>query len=286
MGQVEPIKSVVKGVHLRLLYSERTSDENFWTSLGGLHSSLGAITTQNGITLPGQRLIRFPGLLIWGATPLPKEPQVFRGEIVVQPGGANGQPRSTTAPPVLGSEGSRLDYLGFKVKNLRDSLAQWQRVGIRPLPSNDSRIVYLMSPTRAKVRITEDTQIARPIETDEVLMKVPNVSAATSWYEKWFAATITKTGGDTIASFPGFRIRFVATNETLKGTELHAIECIGFDVENLSDLMKKMVNEGVTINRPYAQVNERFAPLRGIVRVMDPWGTIIEVSEGLQLAAK
>ena len=93
---------------------------------------------------------------------------------------------SAPAPELAGSEGSSLDFIGFSVKDLKGSLAKWAEAEIKPLGGGSATQVYLMSPDKIKVRITEDKSLATPIRADVIKMVVLNVAEAQAWYAKYF----------------------------------------------------------------------------------------------------
>src|SRR5579871_896810 len=110
--------------------------------------------------------------------------------------------------PQGGTVGSTIDYIGFKVKNLKESLAKWEAAGIKPSPGGTSKQVFLLAPDDVKVRITEDRKLTTPIAADMVDMMVPDVAAAAAWYEKNFRAKLVKRGSETLADLPGGNILF------------------------------------------------------------------------------
>ncbi len=62
------------------------------------------------------------------------------------------------------------------------------------------------------------------------------------------------------------------------GTQGRAIDHIGFEVKNLEEFCKKLEADGIKFNVPYRKV-----PALGIAIAFftDPWGTYIELTEGL-----
>ena len=75
-------------------------------------------------------------------------------------------------------------------------------------------------------------------------------------------------------SIPNFSPSATAT----VGTEGRALDHIGFEIKNLEAFTKKLEAEGITLTVPYRQV-----PALGIAIafIKDPWGTNIEMTEGL-----
>jgi catechol 2,3-dioxygenase-like lactoylglutathione lyase family enzyme len=240
--------------HLRSLDVEAA--RKFWLALGGEPAALGMT-----------QIIKFPGVYV-----------MFQNAAAGNRGGA-----APAAPPdpLQPSEGSTVEVIGFKVKNLKDSLTKWEAAGIKPLPGATTKQAFLMAPDGVKVQVTEDASIGTAIATDELKMVVPNVGEASDWYAKFFGAKVAKQGnGAAIAQVPGMNIRFAGTRQPAAGTQGRAIDHIGFEVKNLEVFMKKFEEAGVKINRPYAAAPAQLAPLKSIAFITDPWGTYIELNEG------
>jgi catechol 2,3-dioxygenase-like lactoylglutathione lyase family enzyme len=77
---------------------------------------------------------------------------------------------------------------------------------------------------------------------------------------------------------PGVTLSFSPSATATVGTEGRALDHIGFEVKNLEAFTKKLEADGVTLTVPYRQV-----PALGIAIafIKDPWGTNIEMTEGL-----
>ena len=89
----------------------------FWNALGGEPAVLGPL-----------KMTKFPGVLFL----------MRKGE------------------PKGGTEGSTIEYIGFKVKNLKESLARWEAADIKPMAGSTSTQAFLTGPDHVKVRVTED----------------------------------------------------------------------------------------------------------------------------------
>jgi catechol 2,3-dioxygenase-like lactoylglutathione lyase family enzyme len=183
-----------------------------------------------------------------------------------------------------GSEGTSVDSIGFRVKNLQDTLKKLGDAGYKPLSGATAKHVFIMAPNKAKVELVEDRHLATPVATDAVVMKVPDVAAGAAWYEKWFGAKIVRKHGELYAEIPGMNIRFEKAEQPVTGTTGRAIDHIGFEVDNLEAFMKKLGDGGVKITRPYTtQVPADVIPtLRSLALIEDPWGTSIELNEGFR----
>ena len=180
---------------------------------------------------------------------------------------------------MAGSEGSSLDFIGFSVKDLKGSLAQWADAGIKPLPGGSATQAFLMSPDKIKVRITEDKSLASPIVSDTIKMMVPNVAEAQAWYAKFFGADMVKHGSEMVANIPGSSILFEQAKGPVAPTRGRAFDRIGLEVVDLAAMVKKLEDGGVKLDSPYNGKNA--AMNAGFAVFQDPFGTLIEMSEGL-----
>jgi len=236
----------------------RTKDveaaNTFWRALGG-----------EPVQFAGRlNLIKFPGILLLSI------------------GGAQGQGKGAPSPApaaeLAGSEGSSLDFIGFSVRDLKTSLAKWAEMGITPQPGGSKAQVYLLSPDKIKVRITEDTSLAQPIVASTIKMFVPNVAEAQAWYAKNLGAELVKRGGETVANIPGSSILFEQAKRPVAPTKGRAFDRIGLEVVGLEAFAKKLEDAGIKFDSPYRKapaMNAAFAVFQ------DPFGTLIELSEGL-----
>jgi catechol 2,3-dioxygenase-like lactoylglutathione lyase family enzyme len=164
------------------------------------------------------------------------------------------------------------------VKNLADSLAKWQAAGIMPMPGKTATQAFLMGPDDVKVRITEDRSLTTPIVADQIKMVVPDVAAAQAWYDKWFGAKLVKRGGETVGEIPGANILFAKATGPVVGTKGRAFDRIGLEVKGVEDVCKKLEAAGIKLDGAYRKAT---AMNLAVCVLTDPWGTYIEISEGL-----
>jgi catechol 2,3-dioxygenase-like lactoylglutathione lyase family enzyme len=294
MAQVRPFNEAgVAGGHQHLASRDVTAYNAFWNTVGEEPAALGATQI---LKLPGMFFMvqgggargggggrggGAPGGAPAGTPPAGGPPPAAAGAPPAggAPGGG-GRGGGVPAGPLLGSEGSTVDYIGFKVKDLKATLAKLDTVGAKPLAGATATQAFVMSPEMVKVQFVEDKTLATAIAHDEILMKVPSVADASAWYAKWFGAKIVKQGQVTVAQIPGMNIRFAETKDPVAGTQGRAIDHIGFEVKGLEALAKKLTDEGVKVNRAYAAAPAQLAPLKSIMFITDPWGTYIELNEG------
>jgi catechol-2,3-dioxygenase len=164
------------------------------------------------------------------------------------------------------------------VRNLKESLAKWEAADIKPLPGGTAKQVFLMGPDDVKVRITEDRALASPIAADMIKMVVPDVAAAQAWYEKWFGAKLVKHGAETVGEIPGANILFAKATGPVAGTKGRAFDRIGLEVKNVEQVCKDLEASGIKLDGAYRKAT---AMNLAVCILTDPWGTYIEISEGL-----
>src|SRR5215471_4325337 len=247
-----PNEAGVSAGHDVLRSKDVDAANKFWQALGG-----------EPVQFAGRlNLIKFPGVLLLNI------------------GGGQGQGKAAPAPPaeLAGSEGSSLEFIGFSVKDLNASLSKWMGSGIKPLPGGSPTQVYFMSPDKIKVRITEDKLLERPIAADTIKMIVPNVAEAQAWYAKYMGAELVKRGNETVADIPGSSIVFEQAKGTVAPTKGRALDRIGLEVVGLEAFAKKLEDAGIKFDSPYRKANGMNA---AFAVFQDPFGTLIELSEGL-----
>ena len=79
------------------------------------------------------------------------------------------------------------------------------------------------------------------------------------------------------ADLPGVNMNFSGVREAMKPTKGRALDHIGFEIKNLEAFTKKLEASGIKIDTPYKVLPNGLA----IAYVSDPWGTSIELTEGL-----
>ncbi len=181
--------------------------------------------------------------------------------------------------PNGGTVGSVLNHFGFAVKNISESLAKWRAQGISVEAGNGPGRAFLVAPEGIRVEIIEDHSIPVPIVMHHIHLYVPDPLAAQAWYVKNFGAVSGKRGRLDTANVAGTELTFTKRDEHLRGTKGRAVDHIGFEVKNLDRLVKDIDTAGVQTEAPI-RVSPNNAQLR-FAYISDPWGTYIELTEGL-----
>ncbi|MGD0301804.1 MAG: VOC family protein [Bryobacteraceae bacterium] len=181
------------------------------------------------------------------------------------------------ADPRAGSEGSVINHLGFKVRDLSATLAKVEAAHIT-IVSRTPPQAMLLAPDDIRVELTEDPSISAPAIHHHIHFYATDVEAMQKWYATTFGAIPGKRGKFDADDLPGVNLSFTPFAAAQAPTKGRALDHIGFEVENLEAFTKKLEAAGVTFDVPYRKI-----PALGLslAFLTDPWGTYIELTEGL-----
>lgn len=202
--------------------------------------------------------------------------------------------------PTGGTRGTTANHIGFSVPNLRAVVDKIKANGYTmittsevaagrevkddiagPQQAGGASIAFALGPDEVKVELVEARQQTAPIQLHHIhLFGQQNVQMQ-AWYVKTFGATpraATPGAAFLSADLPGVALNFTPSPEPVVGTQGRAVDHIGFEVKNLEAFTRKLEADGVKLDRPYTKV----AALDiAIAFITDPWGTYIELTEGL-----
>lgn len=203
--------------------------------------------------------------------------------------------------PAGGTKGTGVNHIGFAVPNLRAALDRAAAAGfpaitaaeapptltvkdgIAFVPDQNTSIAYLMAPDDIKVELVEVKTQATPVALHHIHYYTPQVDAMKAWYTRTFGAAAGMRGSFQAADLPGVNLTFSPTPDAVVGTKGRALDHVGFEVKDLEAFCKKLEAAGVTFDRPYAK---NAAIGIGLAFFTDPFGTYIELTEGLDAAVK
>src|SRR5262245_22409409 len=199
--------------------------------------------------------------------------------------------------PSGGTKGTTMNHIGFSVPDLRAVIAKVKANGFRMVTTEEvppgikvendiglatggdvSGIAYALGPDGVKVELVEIKKQTVPIMSHHIHFFGPQKEMH-DWYMKIFGAKDRPglTGSFIGADLPGIGLNFTAATDA-SGTRGRAIDHIGFEVKDLEEFTKKLTAQGIKLDRPYTKVE---ALGISIAFITDPWGTYIELTEGL-----
>lgn len=196
-----------------------------------------------------------------------------------------------------GTRGTTVNHIGFSVPNLRAAVDKVKAAGYTmitsteatpdrpvkddiagPPPAGGSSIAFVQAPDDIKVELVEATAQKMPIALHHVHFFHPANAEMQAWYVKTFGATSRVGTAFPAAVLPGVALNFSSSPTPVVGTQGRALDHIGFEVKNLAEFVKTLEASGIKITTPY-----RTVPALGIAIAFftDPWGTYVELTEGL-----
>ncbi|HLI85927.1 MAG TPA: VOC family protein [Bryobacteraceae bacterium] len=200
--------------------------------------------------------------------------------------------------PAGGSIGTTVNHIGFSVSDLKPLVAKIKANGFQMITTDSvaanvkvtddiaaasptTHIAFALGPDDVKVELVEVKSQKVPIQLHHIHFFGQMNTEMQAWYAKTFGAKMLPANpGSAFVQdqLPGVFLNFTPSATPTVGTTGRAIDHIGFEVKNLEAFAKKLEAEGIKLDRPYTKV-----PQLGIAIAFlkDPWGTNIELTEGL-----
>jgi catechol 2,3-dioxygenase-like lactoylglutathione lyase family enzyme len=200
-------------------------------------------------------------------------------------------PRPSSGP----TKGSTINHVGFSVPNLRQVVDKVKANGFRMVTAEEAPagvtvkddigvtgngIAYALGPDGVKVELLQVNDQTAPIAHHHVHFFGERPADMRAWYMKVFGATERQTTVNGIigADLPGGGLNFSQSAGPVTPTRGRALDHIGFEVKNLEEFCRTLEAQGIKIETPFRAVPELKITLAFIT---DPWGTRIELNEGL-----
>jgi catechol 2,3-dioxygenase-like lactoylglutathione lyase family enzyme len=221
------------------------------------------------ITVAGRQIVKFPNVLV-----------LIRQQ-----------------KPTGGTKGSSVDHIGFSVPNLRavvdkvkangyrmvtreEASSRWQVADdIGRQAGQDIAIAFAIGPDDLKVELVEVKQQQAPVALHHVHFFSPQNTDMQAWYIKVFGAKAGAADAPVpSAALPGVTLNFTPSPAAVVGTQGRTVDHIGFEIDGLPAFLKRLEAMGIKA------VNVRDVPDLGVSIgfITDPWGSYIELTEGLE----
>ena len=228
--------------HIHLNANDVDAQSRFWTIVGG------KIVQREKITM-----VQFPGIYIL------LRKQDYTG----------------------GSVGSTINHFGFYVRDFEASVARWKDAGLNwePVKNPQTGQGFLMGPDSVRVEIYENRSISTPMQMHHIHLMVPDPLLAQKWYVENFGATAGKRAQFETVNVPGTEITLSKAAESQAPTKGRSVDHMGFEVKNIDAFVAKLQTAGIKTDGA-VRTSANASGLR-IAYITDPWGTQIELTEGL-----
>jgi catechol 2,3-dioxygenase-like lactoylglutathione lyase family enzyme len=236
--------------HVHLAVTDVDAQKQFWISV------MGGTLVKNGPL----ELIQFPGVFI----------MLRKAE--------------KPAPPPAGSV---VNHFGFVVKDMPGALAKWKAANIKIEPTENPNEAYAVGPDGIRVEVYGVPDLPTPVQMNHIHYASPDIPAMQAWYAKTFGATpgtracvacVSKPRTIETGNLPGMNLSFAQGDKSVAPTKGRSLDHIGFEVKNLEAFIKNLEAQGIKMDVPMRQVPNSKTK---IAFLTDPWGTYIELTEGL-----
>jgi catechol 2,3-dioxygenase-like lactoylglutathione lyase family enzyme len=198
-----------------------------------------------------------------------------------------------------GTKGSVHDHIGLSVPNLRRTLDKVKANGYRNVTAAESlpgqkvngdiveigagpvsALAYILGPDDVKVEVLEMKAQQEPVKLHHIHFFGTQQTEMRDWYVKVFGATAAAAANPNFitANLPGVGLNFSVSPAPTVATAGRALDHIGFEVKNLADFLKRLEAQGIKPSVTFRRVD---ALGINIAFIVDPWGTNIELTEGL-----
>jgi catechol 2,3-dioxygenase-like lactoylglutathione lyase family enzyme len=248
--------------HYHFVVRDVPANARFWASLGGVTAKAGATT-----------IVKLTDAII----------------VLTE-----GQPSGV-------SEGSVLNHVAFRVPSLAAVESKGLKIerlgpelpGIGSARTPEGERVELFENAATNVGFTPDAgftdpiaerhnkPIAVPIASHHFHLYLPDeaaIAAAKAWYAKTFGGTPGKRWRYDAVDLPGINVNLGVAPRPVQSMKGRTLDHIGFEVTNLAAFTKKLEAMGVRLDEAYRKTADGI----GEARLTDPWGTSIELTEGLR----
>lgn len=248
--------------HYHFVVRDVAANARFWTSLGGVTAKAGTTT-----------IVKLTDVII----------------VLTE-----GQPSDV-------SEGSVLNHVAFRVPSLATLESRGLKIerlgpelpGIGSASTPEGERVELFENAATNVGFAPDAGFKDPvaerhnkpidvsIASHHFHLYLPDeaaIAAAKAWYAKTFGGTPGKRWRYDAVDLPGINVNLGVAPRPVQPTKGRTLDHIGFEVTNLATFTKKLEGMGVRLDQAY----RKNADGVGEARLTDPWGTSIELTEGLR----
>jgi extradiol dioxygenase family protein len=139
----------------------------------------------------------------------------------------------------------------------------------------------LDGPDGVRLELTIDPNQTEPVMNHHIHFQATDIEAMRKWYANAFGAIPGKRGKFEAADLPGVNLSWTKVDAAQVGTKGRGLDHIGFEIKDLESFAQKLEKTGVKFDMPYRKV-----PSLGIAIAFftDPWGTYVELTEGLAQA--
>ena len=229
--------------------------KRFWTLLGAQDVSLGPLTA-----------LMLPNLIV-ALTPKP-------ADAVVE-----------------SSFGSSINHIGLQMPDVPSVLERLRDAGfavvtkehvppatgdVFEIDDQNTRVAFVEAPSGARIELFENPELEQAISNHHIHLYTPDPEATRQWYIDLLGAEPRMRGSFLAADLPGVNLTFSEADTV--PTPGRALDHIGFEIRDLAGFVAILERQGIELDRPFTHIE---AMGLSFAFLSDPWGTSIELTEGL-----
>jgi catechol 2,3-dioxygenase-like lactoylglutathione lyase family enzyme len=197
-----------------------------------------------------------------------------------------------------GTKGTTVNHLGFQVPRLREAIERVRTAGFPMVtreeitavppeavkddmafnPFMETFVAMTMGPEGTKIELVENAALTVPIAIHHVHFFNPAQEEMRDWYALLFGATPGSRGKFKTAELPGVSLTVSASAQPVAGTKGRVLDHVGFEVEGLDEFAGTLKEAGATLEAEDPRLGS--VGIRSVF-FTDPWGTRVELTEGL-----
>ncbi len=268
-AQLEPPNELgVTMGHLHLTVRDVDAHKKFFALMGG-----------TPLTIDAAEVMKFPGVYIFLTKGAPKPIGTMRTAVFC-------------GCPADGIEMSTINHVGFNVRNYGEFFKKVKAAGYHTEDFHGApNRAFVFGPDGLMFEIAQSRSLATEVGELHLHTFVNDLPPKDRdhqvvpyemylWYAKMFGVKLMDGGpgsglGDDL---PGVRLRISQTRLDVEPTKGHVLDHIGFEVRDLEAFCRRLEANGVKLDKPYSKTRSHaFAT----AELIDPWGTTIELTEGL-----
>ncbi len=182
------------------------------------------------------------------------------------------------AAPSGPTEGSTVNHVGVFVPSLDPYPAKLDAQGLKYARNANQKQIMIDGPDGLKVELTLDPSLSVPISFHHIHFYTADPLTIQAWYAAKFGARPGKRAQWEAGDLPGANLTYAKAPDAVAPTLNRALDHIGFEVKDLAAFCKKLEAAGVKFDSPYRKIPQLDL---AVAFLTDPWGTRIELTEGL-----
>jgi catechol 2,3-dioxygenase-like lactoylglutathione lyase family enzyme len=280
--------------HLHYRVRDVEANKRFWMALGGKPVDArpladdGNIREGRVIDLDQPGRVKVPPAEPQRGLPTPEILSFPDVLIVLEQGESSG-----------GTEGSVVNHVAFRVPSLAAIEAAGLKVqrlqgfpGVASVMSPEGERVELFENAATNLTFTYDSgpanpvserhnrPLTQPIAFHHIHLYLPDgaVASAKAWYARVFGGVPGKRSNYEAVDLPGINLNLSVGPRPVVATAGRMLDHIGFEIVDLPAFCRRLEGMGITLETPYTKRPDG----TGSAFLVDPWGTRIELTEGLR----